>query len=30
VPIAHEEFVRAFKQWADAGAPCATLQARNP
>jgi hypothetical protein len=23
VPIAHEEFVRAFKTWADAGAPCA-------
>jgi len=22
VPIAHEQFVRAFKAWADAGAPC--------
>jgi hypothetical protein len=22
VPIAHQEFVRAFKEWADAGAPC--------
>jgi len=30
VPIAHDEFVRAFKDWADAGAPCGTLQARNP
>ena len=23
VPVPHEQFVRAFKQWADAGAPCA-------
>jgi hypothetical protein len=30
VPIAHEEFVRAFKTWADAGAPCATRTALNP
>jgi len=22
VPVPHDEFVRAFKQWADAGAPC--------
>ena len=22
VPVPHEEFVRAFKTWADAGAPC--------
>jgi hypothetical protein len=30
VPIAHEEFVRAFKTWAAAGAPCAGRMARNP
>jgi hypothetical protein len=30
VPIAHGEFVRAFKTWADAGAPCAAPTARNP
>ena len=24
VPISHDEFVRAFKTWSDAGAPCAT------
>jgi len=22
VPVPHDEFVRAFRQWADAGAPC--------
>jgi hypothetical protein len=22
VPVPHDDFVRAFKQWADAGAPC--------
>jgi hypothetical protein len=26
VPIAHAEFVRAFKTWTDAGAPCALPQ----
>jgi hypothetical protein len=31
VPIPHDEFVRAFKTWMDAGAPCARSQtARNP
>jgi hypothetical protein len=32
VPIAHDEFVRAFKTWMDAGAPCAAppRTARNP
>ena len=30
VPIAHEEFVRAFRTWAAAGAPCAPARtARN-
>ena len=27
VPVPHAEFVRAFKSWADGGAPCAPLQA---
>ena len=26
VPVPHAEFVRAFKAWADAGAPCAPLR----
>jgi hypothetical protein len=26
VPVPHAEFVRAFKIWADAGAPCAVAQ----
>jgi hypothetical protein len=26
VPIAHEELVRAFKTWMDAGAPCAPVK----
>ena len=26
VPVPHAEFVRAFKTWADAGAPCARTQ----
>jgi hypothetical protein len=30
VPISHDEFVRAFKTWADAGAPCAARTASNP
>jgi hypothetical protein len=31
VPIAHEEFVRAFRTWAAAGAPCTPARtARNP
>jgi len=30
VPVAHDEFVRAFNTWADAGAPCAARTAQNP
>ena len=31
VPISHDEFVRAFKTWQDAGAPCAPARtASNP
>jgi hypothetical protein len=31
VPVPHAEFVRAFKAWADAGAPCAPVRtAANP
>ena len=30
VPIAHDEFVRAFRTWAAAGGPCAAPTARNP
>jgi hypothetical protein len=31
VPVSHAEFVRAFKTWADAGAPCGPAStARNP
>ena len=31
VQVPHEEFVRAFKTWQDAGSPCAPAQtARNP
>jgi hypothetical protein len=31
VAVPHDEFVRAFKTWADAGAPCEARQsARNP
>ena len=31
VPVPHAEFVRAFKAWADAGAPCGpSPAARNP
>jgi hypothetical protein len=31
VPVPHAAFVRAFKAWADAGAPCAPAPtARNP
>ena len=30
VPISHDEFVRAFKVWADAGAPCTARTASNP
>ena len=31
VPIAHQEFVRAFRTWAAAGAPCTPARtARNP
>jgi hypothetical protein len=30
VQVSHEEFVRAFKTWADAGMPCAQRTATNP
>jgi hypothetical protein len=30
VQVSHDEFVRAFKTWADAGMPCATRTAGNP
>ena len=30
VAISHDQFVRAYKTWADAGMPCATRTARNP
>ena len=30
VQVSHDELVRAFKTWADAGMPCATRTARNP
>jgi hypothetical protein len=31
VPVPHAEFVRAFKAWVDAGAPCAPSRtAANP
>lgn len=30
VPIAHAEFVKAWKTWSDAGAPCGTRTASHP
>lgn len=30
VPVSHDDFVRAFRTWVDAGAPCAAQQALNP
>ena len=30
VAISHDQFVRAYKTWADAGMPCATRTAQNP
>ncbi len=30
VQVSHDEFVRAYKTWADAGMPCAARTARNP
>jgi hypothetical protein len=30
VPVAHDEFVRAFKAWVVGGAPCAPQAASNP